>query len=119
MEGYSQNFKIHTGGNKLKFCWYSGLQNSPIHITLVFLSGCELGKGMKYTPFCSLSGYRLLHEPQAHRLTMLVFLHKQHKSNKAIKQVSPYKYLGVWIDHLLPCKDHVDFGSMDRSPVTL
>jgi hypothetical protein len=80
MEGYIQNLKIHTEGDKLKFSWYSGLSHSLIHITHFFLSRCGLGKGMKHrpTPFCSFSGYRLsvLHVPQAH----CFFLHKQHKS---------------------------------------
>ena len=29
--------------------------------------------------------------------------------NETIKQVSSYKYLGVWIDYLFSWKDHVDF----------
>ena len=83
---YIQNFKINTEGNttKPKFRWYSDLPHSLIHITHFFLSRCGLGKGMKYTPFCSLSGYpqSVLHVPQAHRSTMFLFffLQKQYKS---------------------------------------
>ena len=56
MEGYIKDFKIHTEGEKLKIRRYSGLPNSLIHIAHFLLSRCGLGKGTKYTPFCSLSG---------------------------------------------------------------
>ena len=45
MEGYIQNFKIYTEGNRLKFSWNSGMPHSLIHITHFFLSRCGLGKG--------------------------------------------------------------------------
>ena len=78
MEGYIQNLKIHTEGDKLKFSWYSGLSHSLIHITHFFLSRCGLGKGMKYTPFCSLSGYRDYRYPkQLHLLTMFIFFYTE------------------------------------------
>ena len=83
IEGYIQNFKIHTEGNKLKFgqlVFSPAAQSDPQYTGLhFFLSRCGLGKGMKYTPFCSLSGYRLsmLHVPQAHRLTMFIFYFTQ------------------------------------------
>jgi hypothetical protein len=52
-----------------------------IHITHFFLPRCGLDKGMKYTPFSSLSGYRLsvLH-PKHIVYLCLIFLHKQHNS---------------------------------------
>ena len=80
--GVYSKLKIHTEGNKLKFSWYSDRPHSLIHITHFSLSRCGLGKGMKYTPFCSLSGYRLsgLHAPQAHRLTMFFFFYTNNKN---------------------------------------
>ena len=95
MEGYIQNFKIHTEGYKLKFSWYSGLPHSLIHITPFFLSRCGLGKGMKYTPCCSLSGYRLsvLHVPQAHRLTTFIFFYTNNINPPLNCYIIQYNYI--------------------------
>jgi hypothetical protein len=84
-KGTALRSPFHSESEKHKCSWYSGMQHSQIHITHFFFpkSRCGLGKGMRCTPFCSLSGDRLsvLHVPQAHRLTMFIyFFHKQLKS---------------------------------------
>ena len=75
MEGYIQNFKIHTEGGKL-----NSVAILACHTVWSTLHTFFLGKGMKYTPFCSLSGYRLSVYPKHIVWPCLFFLHKQHES---------------------------------------